>query len=429
MNKMKFVGFIYILTLFFSGSLAQAADLPQWHGFIEQAYGARISHDALTKHRNYNMLEQRVQLKTRYAIPGKNLLSGWNGVFTYKGDFTLDEYFETTGSYEVRELNLAISPGSIMDIKLGRQVLTWGTGDYLFINDVFPKDYISFYIGRDDEYLKKPSDALRISVYPGLANMDFVLIPYFTPNTLPDGDRLSFFDSFQGGITGRDSDRNAVKPALQGQNMQYAMRLYRTFGSTEGAVYYYRGFDPSPRSYLNEVSRQLFYERLDVYGASIRGPFASGIANLEAGYYHSPQDSEGKNRLIENSIIKWLVGYDKDLGNDLKLGLQYLYEQKLEYSEYNAALLPNDYFWDEHRHLLTQRITKLYKNQTVVLSLFNFWSPSDKDGYVRASCSYDITDQWKLIVGLNVPWGEDGITDFAMMKKNKNAFVRARYSF
>ena len=78
---------------------------------------------------------------------------------------------------------------------------------------------------------------------------------------------------------------------------------------------------------------------------------------------------------------------------------------------------------------MTQRVTKLFKNQTVMLGIFNFWSPSDRDGYLRASCAYDISDQWKLTVGLNIPWGEDDTTDFGMMKKNKNAFIRVRYSF
>jgi hypothetical protein len=421
--------FILLAVLCLAVSSAQAADLPEWHGFVEQAYSGRVSQGPLTKHNDYTMLEQRLQLKTRYAIPGENIVSQWNGVVTYKGDFVLDEYFGTTGSYEVRELNLAFRPMSIMDIKAGRQVLTWGTGDYLFINDLFPKDYVSFYVGRDDEYLKKPSDAVRISLYPEMANIDFVLIPHFTPNTMPDGERLSFFDSFQGGIVGRTSERNAVKPALQAENIQYALRVYRTFGSAEGALYYYRGFDPSPRSYLDEVNRQLFYERLDAYGASVRGPFAGGIGNVEMGYYRSRQDANGDNRLIENSMLKWLVGYEKDLGNDLKIGAQYLFEEKLDYSDYRSALLPQDYFWDEYRHLLTQRVTKLYKNQTVMVGIFNFWSPSDKDGYLRTSFTYDITDQWKLAMGVNIPWGEDYITDFGMMKKNKNVFVRVRYTF
>jgi len=128
-------------------------------------------------------------------------------------------------------------------------------------------------------------------------------------------------------------------------------------------------------------------------------------------------------------MVKFLSGYEKDLGNDLKIGFQYLYEQRLDYDEYLAALLPTDFIFDEFRHLLTQRVTKLYKNQTVMVSLFNFYSPSDKDGYIRPNISYDLTDQWKLTLGANIPWGEDDLTEFGQMKKNKNVYLRARYSF
>ena len=128
-------------------------------------------------------------------------------------------------------------------------------------------------------------------------------------------------------------------------------------------------------------------------------------------------------------MLKTLAGYTRDLGNDLKVGFQYLYEQKLDYGHYRDSFLPQDYAWDEFRHLLTNRITKLYKNQTVMVSLFTFYSPSDHDGYVRPSISYDITDQWKITGGANLPWGEDEHTEFGQMKRNKNVFVRLRYSF
>jgi hypothetical protein len=64
-----------------------------------------------------------------------------------------------------------------------------------------------------------------------------------------------------------------------------------------------------------------------------------------------------------------------------------------------------------------------------MVSFFNFYSPSDQDGNVRFSVSYDITDQWKIAAGTNIPWGQDEHTDFAQMKKNKNIYVRIRYSF
>ena len=419
------------------------ADVSKFHGFAEMDYGAKVSDDN-TKRDNFNLLEQRLQLKTMYTFEGKNYeprgvhshkpnvvygyLAEKSSVLNFKGDFTVDEYFSGKTDFELRELNITLTRYRLMDAQFGRQIITWGTGDYLFVNDLFPKDYISFFIGRDDEYLKKPSDAMKLSFYPSPANVDFVVSP-FEPNTIPEGDRLSFFDSFQGGIAGVNSDRDLLEPPLQLSNNEYALRIYRNFESNELAFYYFRGFDKNPTSYKDEAARQLFYPRLDVYGTSLRGPTSGGIGNIEFGYYNSREDSDGNNRRIANSLFKVLTGYEKDLGNDLKIGLQYLYEQTSDYGNYKANLLPTDFVFDESRHLLAQRITKLYKNQTIAVSLFNFYSPSNKDGCVRPTASYNISDQWKATFGANLPWGEDDLTEFGQMKRNKNVFFRARYSF
>jgi hypothetical protein len=423
---------ITLLSILILGLIPTAgqAELPDIdiQGFAEHAYGIKVSDDT-TKRDNYHLLEQRLQLESLYFFEGDHYLAEKGGILNFKGDFTVDEYYSGKTDFALRELNLSFTPQRIVDAKIGRQILTWGTGDYLFINDMFPKDYISFFSGRDDEYLKKPSDAVKLSFYPELMNIDFVVIPYFTPNTHAKGDRLSFFDSFQSGIAGLRSDRDLVEPAFQMENNEYALRLYRNFSGKEVAFYYFRGFDKSPRSYKNELKRQLYYERLDVYGASIRGAFAGGIANFETGYVFSREDADGTDRKIANSMFKAMAGYSKDLGNDLRVGLQYYYEQILDYDNYTDNLLANDYFWDEHRHLLTQRITKLFKRQTVEFSFFNFYSPSDNDGYVRSSIGYDITDQWNVTAGVNIPWGEDVITEFAQMKRNKNVYFRVRFSF
>lgn len=401
---------------------------PNVRGFIENVSGFRTSSHT-TKKDHYNIMEQRLQLKTSYRVKGDSFLRDWRTELNFKGDFLVDEYFGGKTSFDLRELNTLFTPLDIVDVKVGRQVLTWGTGDYIFINDMFPKDYISFYIGRDDEYLKKPSDAVRISLYPNLANIDIAIIPFFQPNTMPDGDRLSFFDSFNRAITGREVERLLLEPANQFENTETALRLYRNFKSYEYALYFFRGFDKAPRSYKNEALRQLYYERLDVYGASVRGPFSGGIGNIEIGYYNSRDDSDGTNRLIENSFFKGLLGYEKDLGNDLKIAFQYFYEQRLNYSDYRDALLAGDFFWDEHRHLLTNRITKLLKNQTLRLSLFTFYSPSDEDIYLRPFLSYDINDHWKVSAGANLVWGEQDITEFGQMEENKNIYFRLRRSF
>lgn len=417
-----------LIVAFCLGVVPTQAALPEIHGFGEAAFGLNVGDDAGTKHARYNLLEQRLQLKSTYYVEGENILAQKGTTLNFKGDLLLDEYFAFKATLDLRELNVSLTPLEWMDLKVGRQVLTWGTGDYLFVNDLFPKDYVSFFSGRDDEYLKQPSDAVKISLYPEIFNLDLVT-SFFEPNTLPTGDRLSFFDLYQGRIAGRDIERFIVEPARQFRNNEYALRAYRSVGSTELAFYYFRGFDKNTTSIEDEARRRFFYRRIDSYGGSARGAFLGGVANAEFAFYNSRDDSSGKNRLIENSAFKGLVGYEKDLGNDLKLGLQYLYEQRLDYDDYKAALLPGDLKFDQFRHLVTQRITKLFRNQTVQASVFNFYSPSDKDGYVRPSLSYDITDQWKAVMGANIPWGKKDFTEFGRMRKNANVFIRVRYSF
>ncbi len=424
--------FVWLFFVFcqppFSEAIILGEGIPEFRGFAEFSFGLKMGNDT-TKRDEYNFLEQRLQLKTTIYPKFTNFIMDSGTKVDFKGDFTIDEYYSGKTNFELRELKVFLSPLDNIDLKIGRQVLTWGTGDYLFINDLFPKDYESFYIGRDDEYLKKPSDAVKISIYLSKINFDLVAMPFFEPNNIFKGDRLSFFDSFQGGISGRDSERDLVEPSRQIDNIEYSGRVYGNLGSYETAFYFFRGFYKMPRGYLDEINRKLFYPRLDVYGTSIRGRVLGAIMNFEFGFYNSRQDREGNNRLIENSMLKYLLGYDKDLGNDWTFGLQYFYEQILDYSNYREALLFQDFRWDEYRHLTTLRVSKLFKNQTVKFNLFTFYSPSDTDIYIRPSVDYNFTDYGKVTVGANLVWGKDDLTEFGQMENNKNIYIRFRYSF
>jgi len=114
-----------------------------------------------------------------------------------------------------------------VDVKIGRQVLTWGTGDLLFVNDLFPKDWKSFFCGRDTEYLKAFSDAAKISVFFDLVNIDLVYMPLFNGSDYIDGDRLFYWNPLLGRTAGRDyifhdEDRDAFF-----NEDEWAVRLYR----------------------------------------------------------------------------------------------------------------------------------------------------------------------------------------------------------
>jgi len=195
-----------------------------WTGFVEGALGARWeSVDNLDR---LTLGEVRLRAETRYDRESFSV--------DFKGELNLDE---VTGEIDarLRELALSSRPTSNMDAKLGRQVLTWGTGDLLFLNDLFPKDFISFFAGRDEDYLKRASDAARISIFTELANLDIAWMPDFEPDEYLYGERFAFWNPGTGEVSAPARPRRADEPS----DDELALRLFRTVEGTEYALYGY----------------------------------------------------------------------------------------------------------------------------------------------------------------------------------------------
>ena len=83
----------------------------------------------------------------------------------------------------------------------------------------------------------------------------------------------------------------------------------------------------------------------------------------------------------------------------------------------------------QNRHLFTLRLTKLLRGQDLKLSLFNFYSPSDKDGYLRLNIAYKIRDSLKAEAGGNIFYGQKDHSFFGQFKDNSNIFTALHYDF
>ena len=311
-----------------------------------------------------------------------------------------------------------------MELKAGRQILTWGTGDYIFINDLFPKDYKSFFTGRDDEYLKAPSDALKTSIYTDAFNLDFVYTPRFNPDRFIDGKGLSYFNPQTGGLTGEEA---VIVPHERNEwfgDSEIALRLYRDIKGYGLALYGYHGFWKSPVGFDPQAGTATF-PRLSVYGLSVRGTVWKGIGNFEMGYYDSGRTEAARN-LSSNSQLRYLAGYEQELAKDFTAGCSI--------TGADAAIrlrrtLPGMQAADEFRHVITLRLTKLLLYQNLKLSLFTFYSPSDQDGYIRPNVHYKITDHWSAEGGANIFAGRKDHTFFGQFKNDTNVYSGVRWSF
>lgn len=388
------------------------------HGFWDARGGVRLFEDSVQSS-DPILGESRLQLETNREIASVR--------FEYAGDFIVDTILDEV-DYDLRKLRIIGRLGERIDYSVGRQVLTWGTGDLLFINDLFPKDWQSFLAGRDVEYLKAPSDSVKLSWFGNAFNVDLVYTPEFEPDRFITGERISFYNPMLGRRAGEDDEVRFHAPSDWFEDDEIAVRAYRTFGSTEVALYGYNGYWKSPAGQQMMPARAIF-PRLSVYGASARGTVGKGVANAEIGYYDSRDDSDGDDPLIDNGEFRLLLGYEQEIGKEFTGAVQYYLVHMLDYDEYRDTLPSFIEPRDENRHVLTLRLTKLLMEQDLTLSSFVFYSPSDGDGYWRPSAALNVTDDWALTAGGNVFFGEADHTFFGQFQNNSNIYASVRYTF
>lgn len=385
-------------------------------GFVEGAAGTRWNEDPRVGRRG-TLLDLRWRVET-----------GWRGEaaeIDAKADILADGIDKDLG-VEARELALSFSPLDSLDVRAGRQVLTWGTGDLLFLNDLFPKGWVSFFAGRDDEYLKAPSDSLRLTWYTGLVNVDFAWTPEFTPDEYVRGERFSYFSPAAGEIVGPEPPLVVDEPSGL-DDAEFALRLFRTLRGVEYALYAYRGFFKTPSRVL--PSGKLGFAPLTSLGASLRRPAGPGLLNLETSWYVSRDDRDGSDPAVNNGQLRFLAGYEWEAARNFTVGLQYYLERTLDYD----ALIENSpqptFEPPENRHVVTTRLTWRTLQDKLTWSFFAFVSPNDDDAYLRPIVSWRADDHWTTTFGLNLFGGSDPYTFLGQFEDNSNAYLRVRYNY
>ena len=391
-----------------------------WAGFGEIALGQRLSSDPAIN-TDKTLRDLRVQLQADYTLEASTL--------TFRGDLYYDGVLDSV-EVQIREAawqgNLAFLGdwGSKFDAKIGQQVLTWGTGDYVFLNDMFPKDYQSFFAGRDDEYLKAPSLSAKLSGYFDWVNVDLVVTPQFEPDNGITGEYFSFFNPQFGMNVAPAFD---VLERNEPDDAEWALRMYKTVGQTELAFYGYRGYNKTPMA-ADEQGLPL-YSRLNVWGASAVKPLGPGLAKFEYAYHDAMEDGDGTNPLVPNSQHRLLVGYEQELVANLTGSVQWYAEHIVDHD----ALLANSYWpqyeQEESRHVVTTQLMYRALRQTLTLNWFNFYSPTDSDGYMKFRATYSPVDEWQINGGANLFYGDEPHTFYSQFNDASNVYASFRYFY
>ena len=419
MLKLKQLSLLLMLT----ASLAQAAQdswedeswgddwieeetaLSPWqtHGFIQYSYGDYLKNNPLFVPTDKTLHEIRGQLNVKYSHD--------SFVINSKGDLYYDEV-TSNWHFDQRQLNLATQLGDNLDIKLGRQILTWGTGDYLFLNDLFPKDWQSFFAGRDDTYLKAPSDNIKLSYYHKDITFDIVWTPQFTPDNYLTGERFSFYSPLS---QSHVAPHKAFK-VIEQDNSQLAGRIKWQYNNIEMAIYGYNGYLTTPNGVTSDG--QFFFPKMNSLGASFISPTSKGILKGELAHYNISQLQNQSNSHSQDQT-RILIGYEQELIKDLTASTQLYVEHNEQTNLINR----------KNRTLVTLRLNYTMWQQTLNASVFVFYSPSDKDAYIKPNITYKFNDDWHFSLGANLFMGKHHYSFFGQHQDNSNAWVNIKWNY
>jgi len=422
----------------------------QFEGFLELERGGHFGVPS-KQEKQWIMDNIRFRLKTSKTVD--------NGGVFLKVDFIEDGILHES-KVDIREARIQYTPVEWMDLSIGKQVNTWGVADMVFINDLFPKNWVSNFLGRDMESMKDSANSYRMSSYFGNWTLDLVYHPDFAPDTTPTGCRFtvynpnSMLDSSQEKLVENSSTcgQATTAPQQTGEysHGEFASRLKTQVSGFELALYTYTGFYKNPKGLLqtSATTLQAKYPKLAVYGVSTEGQLGPGIFTFEAGLYQSREDLDGDNALIENSMLKNLFGYKIDVSENLGFGFQVYQERMQQYSDYEqgiinmaqslgmtaAAAKQSDMFKyrkEEVHNTYTLRIMFKAQQDTLRINLFTYQRPQDHDSFTKLDMNKRLDDNFEVTIGANVFTGEDHYEDrdFGMLRDDDNAFLRLKYLF
>lgn len=269
-------------------------------------------------------------------------------------------------------------------LSVGRQSLSWGVGDFIFINDLFAKNWKSFFNGDDEQYLKQPNDAIRLSYFASTLNLDVIYQPRSNTDGLINTPKL------------KAPNGDAINARVYFSHQQRDYAMYASNGWTTSPAYFDGKFQ---------------YLRRKSLGASMVSPLSGGLFKLEVGNYWL-----SANNTNSQQQFRWLIAYEQELRARLTLALQLYQERDTEHSQF------------DDRQMLTSQLSYQSKDSNWNSRLMVFYSPNHHDHYIRATSSYRHNDNITLTFGLNTMAGKEH-SFFGSLSRQDNAYLRFTYYF
>jgi hypothetical protein len=239
-----------------------------------------------------------------------------------------------------------------LDLRIGRQIISWGTADNLNpTSNVSPYDFEDIFTFGE----KLGTNALLANYYLGESlTLTGIYIPIFTPSTLPYGDYAKAFappiDLPPGSVIRNISDTIVLPENTLSESSQFAFKAATTLFDYDVSLSYFKGRDTFPL--INEaiitpvdmvgtvdIETSLMYPKIQVIG----GDFAGSVGSvgfwgegalfkpekvemttvIDMGGLQVPQNASLS--LDDETYFKWVLGGDYTFSNGIYINTQFLH--------------------------------------------------------------------------------------------------------
>ncbi len=374
------------------------------------------------------LTQAKTQVKTKAELtvsPDSRFTAVARGFY----DFAYDRYEFAPSAISVHRDEIvlrefywdqAVGPVSL---RLGKQQVTWGEGDYFRVVDVVnPLDMRDFLLTYFDDYQegRLPLWMANLTYHGENAETQLLLVPDFEP-TLVAEPTADFAPPALTALYAAAPVIEHREPEDQISDAAAGMRMATTIGQTDAAFYAYYGWNPDPLPTFTPTTRLIHVRRRMIGGSlsravgkvTVRGDFA-----LYRGEPYALANPSADATFIVADTASVLVGVDY-FGRDWTFGVQANRADHIE-SLSAAALEPS-------RTELSLWVTRQTLGDRLTHSLLLIRRISEAaDGMLEVKSDYRITE--RLIASAGVDWfSGDRRGLYGQFADQDRVFVRFRY--
>jgi len=364
------------------------------------------------------------------------------------------------------------------EVKLGRQLVTWGRSDGVYMLDfIHPFNYRNFTTFREEDtkiplwmvnlnYWFTPDKSLQLLFIPrytpafAQATHDTTGVPWFedygrqwhkgnafTPNiTKFVFDYFAFFDDMFKSFGLPGYPVMIDEPGTSLSNSEFGLKWMDNYkGLTYSLNYFYTwtdflSFRPNTGNWLTSTGVKAAPDRLSIFGGSFDYNFdrALGLENWilrgEVAYFKNNPFYDYDVYIKERDYIGWLFGFDKYFFVDYWVVLQFTGTYILNADHSKGAysdLGTNNTGMGMRNEVETAFTFFMMKDYLPGDTLHTTWFllfDDDGDWWFRPQVKYDVTPDFIASIGFNFFWGnhDDGLGQFS---QRDNMFVELKYGF